>query len=360
MDFGVWSLAWAFVIQLALKSAILVIIGPHRWSLRATPAAMRDLLAFGGGMTGWRLADRASKELDNLVVARLLGAEALGLYRRAYQLSVMPADFFARSMATIAFPVATRLREPQQLARGYLLAVSGIAIIGLPLGVLMAVVAPELVPALLGPQWVAAGAPLAILSVGLIFHLNQQVIGSIAAAAGAVYETAWRHVVLATAVAIGSLIGQIWGLVGVACGVLVALILNYLSMSRLASRLTGLSLRTMLLGPPPRGPSDLGGGRSGTGRSRDHDRSRHAVARGPARVCRDRRAGGDRVGAPLAQPVSRDCRLVVGGARPQCAATPLCPTGGPHHRDAIQAPGCSGRVSSLRQRILRKAQQPLG
>jgi PST family polysaccharide transporter len=198
-------------------------------------------------MTGWRLANRASKELDNFVVARMLGAEALGLYRRAYQLSVTPADFFARSMGTIAFPVATKLREPEQLARGYLLAVSGVALIGLPLGGFMAVMAPELVTTLLGARWVTASAPLAILSLGLIFHLNQQVIGSIAAAAGAVYATAWRQVVLAVAVAVGALIGQIWGLAGVACGVLVALVLNYLSMSRLASRLTGLSLRSMLL-----------------------------------------------------------------------------------------------------------------
>ena len=246
LGFGLWSLAWAFVLQLALKSAILVILGPHRWSLRATMSAMRELLAFGGGMTAWRLAMRASKELDNLVVARMLGAEALGLYRRAYQLSVTPADFFARSMATIAFPVASRLHEPERLARGYLLAVAGVAIIGLPLGAFLAIISPELVSLLLGSQWAAASMPLAILSVGLIFHLNQQVIGSIAAAAGAVYQTAWRHAILAVAVLIGALIGQIWGLVGVAVGVFVALMFNYLQMSRLASSLTGLDLSAML------------------------------------------------------------------------------------------------------------------
>jgi O-antigen/teichoic acid export membrane protein len=246
LGFGLWSLAWAFVLQLALKSAVLVILAPPKWSLRATSTALRELLTFGGGMTGWRLANRASKELDNLVVARMLGAEPLGLYRRAYQLSVTPADFFGRSMATIAFPVASKLQEPERLARAYRLVVAGVAIIGLPLGAFLAVVAPELVSVLLGPQWAAASAPLAILSVGLIFHLNQQVIGSIAVATGAVYQTAWRHAVLAVAVVIGALMGQIWGLVGVAFGVLAALMLNYVLMSRLASRLTGLGLGTML------------------------------------------------------------------------------------------------------------------
>lgn len=251
LGFGVWSLVWAFVLQLALKSAFLIAIGPGRWSFRADWTAIRGLLTFGSGMTWWRLADRASKELDNLVVARMLGAEALGLYRRAYQLSVTPADFFARNMATIAFPVASKLQDRQRIARAYLLAVSGVSLVGLPLGTFMAVVARDLVTVLLGPEWVTAAAPLAILSFGLIFQLNQQVIGSIAAAAGAVYQTAWRQMVLAVAVAVGALIGQVWGLAGVALGVLVALVLNYVSMSRLATRLTDLSLGNMLRAHAP-------------------------------------------------------------------------------------------------------------
>ena len=293
LGFGVWSLAWAFVMQLALKSAILVIIGPHRWSLRATPLALRDLMTFGGGMTGWRLANRASKELDNFVVARMLGAEALGLYRRAYQLSVTPADFFARSMATIAFPVATRLQGPERLARGYLLAVSGVAVIGLPLGAFMAVVAPDLVTVLLGPQWVAASAPLAILSLGLIFHLNQQVLGSIAAAAGAVYQTAWRHAILAVAVrdrgADRSDLGA-----GRGCRRRFRRVDVQLSAdepARFQPDRTGSQRHAPR--PRPWGAPDAGCCRGGADDSRRHGQLRLGVAGGAARLCCRGRTGCD-------------------------------------------------------------------
>ena len=339
LGFGVWSLAWAFVMQLALKSAILVIIGPHRWSLRATPLALRDLMTFGGGMTGWRLANWASKELDNFVVARMLGAEALGLYRRAYQLSVTPADFFARSMATIAFPVATKLQGPEQLARGYLLAVSGVAVIGLPLGAFMAVVAPDLVTVLLGPQWVAASAPLAILSLGLIFHLNQQVLGSIAAAAGAVYQTAWRHAILAVAVLIGALIGQIWGLVGVAVGVFVALMFNYLQMSRLASSLTGLDLSAMLRAHVPGALLMLAVAGAALMTSRRHGELRLGVAGGAARLCCRGRTGCDSFGAALAEPHAWGGRSLVARARTQRTAPPIRSTGGTLDRNTLQTQG---------------------
>jgi hypothetical protein len=87
---------------------------------------------------------------------------------------------------------------------------------------------------------------LAILSLGLVFYLNQQVVGSIAAATGAVFQTAWRHALLALTVLIGALVGQAWGLAGVAVGVLGALTINYLLMSQLALRLTGLTWRDVL------------------------------------------------------------------------------------------------------------------
>lgn len=246
LGFGLWSLVWAFLAQYAVTSAALLVAGRHPWSVRSGPAAVLDLLTFGGGMTAWRLAISSAQEIDNLVVARTLGTEALGLYRRAYQLSVTPAALLGRSISTIVFPVASRLREPERLARAYLLAIAGTMLFGLPIGAFIGVVAPEIVAVLLGPQWTAVAAPLAILSLGFIFQLNQQIVGSIAAATGAVYQTAWRHGVLAVAVLVGALIGQWWGLVGVATGVLAALAFNYALMSRLALEITGVGWRAML------------------------------------------------------------------------------------------------------------------
>ena len=246
MGFGLWSLVWAFLAQLAVTSAVLLVTSRHAWSMRARPAAILGLLTFGGGMTAWRLAISSAQEIDNLVVARLLGTEALGLYRRAYQLSVTPAALLGRSVSTIVFPVASKLREPERLARAYLLAIAGTMLFGLPIGAFICVISPEIVSVLLGARWMEVAPPLAILSLGFIFQLNQQVVGSIAAATGAVYQTAWRHAVLTVAVLFGALIGQRWGLVAVATGVLAAMFLNYVLMSWLALEITGVGWRAML------------------------------------------------------------------------------------------------------------------
>jgi PST family polysaccharide transporter len=240
LGFGLWSLVWAFVSQLTLRSIVFLIVRRHPWLTRSGLTGLRDLLVFGSGMTGCRVAMKCAQELDNLVVARMLGAEPLGLYRRAYQLSVAPALFLSLSVSTVLFPAVTKLHEPQRLGRAYLRGIAGAMLLGLPAGAFLAVVAPEAIAVLFGAQWMAAAAPLAILSLGLVFQLSQQVAVSIAAATGAVFATAWRQGIYALAVLVGALLGQPWGLVGVATGVLAALLVNYALMSQLIIKLTGL------------------------------------------------------------------------------------------------------------------------
>jgi PST family polysaccharide transporter len=240
LGFGLWSLVWAFLTQLIVRSMVFMVVRPHTWLLRSGRADLRDLLAFGSGMTGWRLATKCAQELDNLVVARTLGAEALGLYRRAYQLSVAPALFLSLSVSTVLFPVATKLREPQRLGHAYLRGIAGAMLLGLPTGTFVAIMAREVVAVVFGAQWAAAAPPLAVLSIGLAFQLSHQVAASITAAMGAVFATAWRQGVYALAVLVGALVGQLWGLVGVAAGVVAALVVNYALMSQLVIKLTGL------------------------------------------------------------------------------------------------------------------------
>lgn len=246
LGFGFWSLVWAYVAQMIMRAATFMIVSPHPWSLRSGPTGLRDLLAFGSGMTVSRLAIRCAQEADNLVVARMLGAEALGLYRRAYQLSVTPAAFLGNSISTVLFPVAARLDGPEYLGRAYLRGVAGVALIGLPAGAFLAVIAPDLVAVVLGPQWATTAPPMEILSLGFVFYLGQQVAASITAAAGAVFATAWRQVVYALLVMIAALLGLGWGLVGVATGVLTALAVNYALLNHLVLKLTRLGWMPLL------------------------------------------------------------------------------------------------------------------
>jgi PST family polysaccharide transporter len=74
-----------------------------------------------------------------------------------------------------------------------------------------------------------------------MLRTSYKISDSLARALGAVYKRAWRQWVYAGLAVVGSIIGQRWGIAGLAGGVLVALFVNYLLMAQLSLRLLGMS-----------------------------------------------------------------------------------------------------------------------
>lgn len=250
--FGAWALVHANI-GLSITRAILFWI-KRRHSI--VPAfRFRDageLGKFGVGHTLARVGNYAALQGDNIIVGRLFGAEPLGIYGRAYQFHMMPVTIVGRVLDRLLFPSFSSIQDdPRRLGLGYTRSVAGVALVIMPISVLMVVLAPELVAVTLGPQWTAVIQPLQVLSLGLVFRTSYKVSDSVALATGAVYDRAWRQVLYAAAVVVGSLIGAVWGPVGVATGVLGAIVLNYVLMAHLACVKSSVTLRSFIAAQAP-------------------------------------------------------------------------------------------------------------
>src|SRR5205085_7294251 len=96
LGFGVWALVGGYLAQTLLKTTLLLAVQRHPlWPLLERRAA-GELLYFGGAFTAARIGNYLAGQGDNLVVGRWLGAEALGVYGRAYQLMAGPAVLFGQ------------------------------------------------------------------------------------------------------------------------------------------------------------------------------------------------------------------------------------------------------------------------
>jgi PST family polysaccharide transporter len=250
--FGSWALVGAFAVQMIIRTGLFLFIEPHAKSLWINQIALMQLLRFGFGLVFFRLANVASLQMDNLVVGRWLGVEALGLYDRAYQFSVMPASFLAQGVLMVIFPVMSQIqREKARMAESFRRGVALAILVTLPISGVIAILAPEIVAILLGSQWQAAAWPLAILSLGLALRIGSRVTTSVATAMAAVYTMAWRQTLYAISVLIGALVGAHWGLGGVAAGMLLAQLVHYLLMIHLAHTLTAVAPKRILLAHGP-------------------------------------------------------------------------------------------------------------
>jgi len=176
------------------------------------------------------------------VVGRWLGPQALGIYGRAYNLMVVPASVFGRIVNRVLFPVMAQVQdEPDRLAGAYERVLALVALISLPVSAFLWVVAPEFIPTLLGPQWTGVVLPFRLFSCSLLFRMSSKISDACTKAAGVVYGRAAIQGGYAVLVVLGAIIGQHWGVGGVAVAVSIAMGANWVAMAALSRSVTALS-----------------------------------------------------------------------------------------------------------------------
>lgn len=252
LGLGIWALVGAHIAQTVIRTVLLLILEPHAKSLRVSVSSLAHLMRFGGGLVLWRLANACAVELDKFVVGRWLGAEALGLYGRAHHLAVAPAAFLGQGVLMVLFPVMSKIQDDRErLAASYRRGITLANLATAPASAVLALMAVEIVAVLLGAQWHSAALPFAVLALGLPFRINSRSAGSIAVATAAVYPMAWRQGVYAASVLVGALVGQLWGLTGVATGILLSQLVHYVLIAQLARSCTAIRLRDLLIAHIP-------------------------------------------------------------------------------------------------------------
>jgi PST family polysaccharide transporter len=159
------------------------------------------------------------------------------VYSRSYQLLVQPANLIGTVADKVLFPSFARMQDDgARLARAYVLANSLVAIITVPISLLLFVLAPEVVDVLLGERWSAVTLPLQIFAAVLLPRTAYKISGSLMRATGDVFRGAWRQWLYALEVVVGCWVGSHWGVVGVATGASVAIVLHFLTMLVFSAR----------------------------------------------------------------------------------------------------------------------------
>ena len=172
---GVWSLIVPGVV-VTIPRAILVM-----WMARWFPKLefglqyWREIFAYMRSLIGTTLLQALGNDGDSLVIGKLIGSGALGIYDRAWRTSNLITQNLVWVIADVAMPSLSALKSrPEAMREAYHRMIRFLAIIAFPLLIGLFVVADEFVLLLYGPKWVAVVLPLRIL---IIFTL-QRAIGS--------------------------------------------------------------------------------------------------------------------------------------------------------------------------------------
>jgi PST family polysaccharide transporter len=137
--------------------------GPPRRS-EGTGAMVRFALHTYGFFTGNYL----TRNLDNLLVGSMFGPQSLGLYKRAYDMTVMPIGQLAVPLNAVAVPTLSRLADDSEKYRRYVLrSLATLAFIGMALAGGLALIGRDLFVLVFGQQWEESGRLFTFFAPGI-------------------------------------------------------------------------------------------------------------------------------------------------------------------------------------------------
>src|SRR5690606_18851615 len=106
----------------------------------------------------------------------------------------------------------------------------------LPLSSICLILSHDIVLVLLGEKWINAVLPFQILIMGMVFRIGYKVGGTFLKGIGKVYTLTITQFLYMLFISIGSYIGIHWGEVGVAAGVTISLLLNFIILLYLSKK----------------------------------------------------------------------------------------------------------------------------
>ena len=216
---GYWALvAWS--VTLPLASTLLTWL-QSGW-IPGRPRAqtgIRSMMRFGGTLTLNSLVCYVAYNLDKVLLGRFWGAEVIGIYGRAYQLITLPTDNLNAAAGGVGFPVLSRLQDdPERLRSYFLKAYSLIVALIVPVTVVCALFADDLILVLLGPNWNDAVPLFRLLAPTILIFALINPPGWFLLSLGMVGRSLRIALVIAPLVMTGYVIGLPYGPKGVALG----------------------------------------------------------------------------------------------------------------------------------------------
>jgi PST family polysaccharide transporter len=215
--YGYWALvSITLTLPLATTIGLWIATGwiPGRPQMVPT---VRSMLQFGFGTTLNGFVSYFANNIDKLLLGRVWGTEALGLYGRAFHLINFPGDNLNATIGEVAFAALSRTKDDLDRFRRYFLkGYSLVVTLTVPLTVVCALFADDLVVVILGPKWAAAAEIFRLLSPTILVFAINNPLGWLLNSLGLVKRGAYIALLSAPLVVAAVVAGIPYGARGVA------------------------------------------------------------------------------------------------------------------------------------------------
>lgn len=216
---GYWALVAMTVALPAVATTCLWLTTGWTPGMPSKQAEILSMVRFGGTMTLNNVIVYLAYNFDKVLLGRFWGAAAVGIYGRAYQLCNVPTESFTSSVGGVAFAALSRLQDdPRRLRNYFLKGYSLLLALTLPVTIVCALFAKDLISVLLGPKWIDAAPIFRLLAPTILIFALINPLGWLLYSLGLVGRSLKIALVIAPLVITGYLVGLPYGPKGVAIG----------------------------------------------------------------------------------------------------------------------------------------------
>ena len=217
LGFSFMSFAWASVISATTGLLLYLLLWRDLSIYRFSLEDWREVVAFGGYDCAASVLYRVGEMLPYLILGRVLGAGAVGLYQRATTLCTLPERTLLAGMIPVLLPAfAERARKGQSLKQGYLRGIEYVTAVLWPALLALVILAYPIVALLLGSQWTEVAPLVQIMAAAMLLWFQTNLTGPTLIAAGAIRHT-FRLALITVSFSVGAqLLAAPYGLHAVA------------------------------------------------------------------------------------------------------------------------------------------------
>jgi O-antigen/teichoic acid export membrane protein len=217
MGYGYWALV-AMTVSFPLGSTIgfwLVtdwIPGrPHK------QVGMRSMMRFGGTITLNGVVAYIAYNAEKVLIGRYWGADAIGLYGRAYQIVNIPTENLNTAIGEVAFSALSRLQnDAERFKRYFLKGYTLVLTLTIPITVICILFAKDVTLVVLGPKWLEAVPVFRLLGPTILAFALINPVGWLLCSLGLVGRSLRIALVFAPTIIAGYFVGLPYGPTGVA------------------------------------------------------------------------------------------------------------------------------------------------
>jgi O-antigen/teichoic acid export membrane protein len=148
---GVWALVGMQIVRSGTFLAGVWTMCAWRPSRPRRGTGVRPMLAFGGSISLCSLIDYVWRDLDKVIIGRVVGAATLGVYVNAQTLMLRPLQMISAPLGRVALPALSRLVDNRERYRAaYASSVSLMMRVMMPLILIALIWSDKLIPLVLG------------------------------------------------------------------------------------------------------------------------------------------------------------------------------------------------------------------